>query len=50
MKENDHGDPCTCAVEVIETHPCPFQCDINDNDEPYCDCCESCEAQCSQEI
>lgn len=50
MKENDYGEPCTCAVEVIEPHPCPFNQDVNDDSDSLCTCCTSCEAQCVMEI
>lgn len=40
-----------CAAENREPHSCPFQADVHGNNDPeYCDCCEECEYQCSQDI
>ena len=39
-----------CENEVDYLHECPFQADINENDEDYCRCCDSCRADCSEEI
>lgn len=32
-------------------HRCPYQYDINDNDDPeYCDCCDACQIDCAMDI
>lgn len=46
----NHSENCTCDVESIELHPCPYQEDINENFEDYCNCCEECVYQCVQDI
>ena len=41
----------SCKKEgTPEPHPCPYQWDINDNKEPYCNCCKECEGECAQDI
>jgi hypothetical protein len=47
MREDE--PECTCD-EGCGEHPCPYQCDINGNDESYCSCCEFCERQCAMDI
>ena len=39
--EKDHFEP---------DHTCPYQSDINDNDEFQCNCCRSCEGECCDDI
>jgi len=45
-------DPCRCGVRpAAELHSCPFQSEINDNDDPeYCACCEDCTQECLWDI
>ena len=32
-------------------HSCPYQSDINDNEDPeYCDCCQNCTYECAMDI
>jgi hypothetical protein len=40
---------CTCDEET-EEHECPWQCDVKNNYEPYCSCCEACERECARDI
>lgn len=39
-----------CNESTLELHSCPYQSDVNGNDEDYCDCCKDCEYDCVQEI
>lgn len=44
-------DKCTCDIDGHELHSCPYQEEINENDDPaHCTCCSECEYQCSQDI
>lgn len=37
--------------EDTEAHACPYQSEINDNDdENYCACCKDCEHECAMDI
>ena len=49
------------AVEIIcqgcgnlegtkNLHVCPYQSEINDIDDPICNCCESCTDECAMEV
>ena len=43
-------DPeCTCDEDDIEPHTCPFNEEIN-GDEDECNCCEFCEGNCRDNI
>jgi hypothetical protein len=33
-----------------ELHPCPYQCEINDDYSNYCVCCEDCTYQCHMDV
>lgn len=33
-----------------ELHSCPYQCEINDDHEEACNCCEECSDQCVMDI
>lgn len=39
-----HENPAT------DDHTCPYQSEINDDDETLCRCCEDCEYECAQDI
>ena len=44
-------DPrCTCDSELHGEHSCPYQCDVNDDDEFECSCCEFCTQECADDI
>ena len=37
--------------EATAPHRCPFQSEINDNDDSeFCTCCEACESECAWDI
>lgn len=45
LKESEHVCPTT------EAHPCPYQEQIEHNDDPYyCTCCEACVYKCEMSI
>jgi hypothetical protein len=40
-----------CKNEARPRHSCPFQSDVNDDDNPnYCDCCEDCTHECCDDV
>lgn len=43
---------CKCGKnEAAEPHRCPYQQDINDNNDPeYCTCCDECRHECAMDI
>ena len=43
--------PCKCGRKASEdTHPCPYQQEIYEDNESCCNCCSECEYQCSMDI
>jgi len=40
---------CTCDEHHWDSHPCPYQQEINGNDDG-CNCCPYCEQQCADDI
>ena len=53
MKEETFN-PCLCwkcqKNEASEDHTCPYESEINGDDETMCNCCSECEYDCGQEI
>jgi len=52
VKENEPkttGIKCRCGklTATQELHTCPYQVDIEENKEKYCNCCADCEDNCS---
>lgn len=43
-------DVCTCDFNDVEEHSCPYQKEINDNDQSMCTCCPFCCQVCLEEI
>ena len=43
---------CGCGKNpASDPHLCPYQYEINDNDDPeYCVCCPDCEHECAMDI
>lgn len=41
---------CWCGNEEIEKHTCPYQEDVNGDSEYLCNCCDSCEQNCCDDI
>lgn len=44
------GGHCRGTSAAIEPHPCPFDCEINDDHESLCTCCEICQQECADDI
>ena len=45
------GEPRHCPHSGGPLHSCPYQREINDDDNPeYCDCCEECTQECADNI
>ena len=40
-------EKCTCPSK--EEHSCPFQCDVWDDDDYKCTCCEHCTQECNDD-
>ena len=36
--------------EATEPHTCPFQVEINGDEETLCECCSECEGECAMDI
>lgn len=49
MTEIEVCQNCKTA-EGLAPHPCPYQSDVNDDSETECNCCESCQHNCADEI
>jgi hypothetical protein len=41
---------CRCGEEGQKPHICPFQQDVNGNEEDFCNCCEDCQYNCAMDI
>lgn len=50
MNDDNYVGQCTCDVEYIEEHTCPFSEDVNNDSESLCTCCAYCIEQCSNDI
>lgn len=47
----DHDQGCENKPDPKEhLHPCPFQIEMNDNHDPYCDCDEEGIRECKESI
>lgn len=33
-----------------ETHPCPYQEDVNNDPSDHCNCCDACQQECCDDI
>lgn len=43
-------EKCSCKTDDVEAHTCPFACDVGNDKEFLCKCCEECERNCSEDI
>lgn len=43
------SNSCNCK-EQTELHSCPYQSEINGNDDLFCTCCAYCQHECSMDI
>jgi len=52
IPEDDKTPMCpTCGRNpATKLHSCPYQIEINNNNDPYCTCCEDCENECKADI
>lgn len=41
---------CKCGEEGENLHTCPYQEDINNDNEYMCNCCDYCTQQCMNDI
>ena len=41
---------CSCGFEEYDDHSCPYQCDVNGDEEFTCRCCPVCEQNCADDI
>ena len=37
-------------AKALPSHPCPYQADVNDDDQFRCECCEECIDECADDI
>ena len=49
-KEPKFDTPCNHEGRTKEMHSCPFTEEIDNDDEPCCNCCENCEYECMMDI
>ena len=40
---------CPNMVKDI-LHRCPYRAEMNNDDEPFCNCCEDCTTECGYEV
>jgi hypothetical protein len=36
--------------DAQDPHPCPYNVEMNEDEDTLCDCCEDCEYECVQDI
>ena len=49
--ETEETEMCRCGRGAEQPeHSCPYQCEINNDDEFVCTCCEYCEEDCRMDI
>lgn len=41
---------CSCGQPSDGPHKCPYQDDVHNNPDPYCDCCDDCEQNCVRDV
>ena len=46
--EPEHG--CEHEDKAQKPHGCPYEYDVNDNEEFKCTCCKECEYECERDI
>lgn len=52
-KKSNKMDKCQSCSKNNGTgklHDCPYQCDINNNHTPWCNCCDECYEKCIRDI
>ena len=48
--EEIHSNICECGELGEEEHSCPYQSDINNDEEFQCNCCDKCRHECLMDI
>lgn len=43
-------EKCECDKKEIKEHECPYQSDVNNDEDFKCKCCEYCTNECVQDI
>jgi len=41
---------CKCGNPGLPLHPCPYDADLDNSKVPTCNCCETCQEDCVQEL
>ena len=41
---------CICGNDAEEPHVCPYNVEINDDEETLCNCCDDCKQDCIDSI
>jgi len=49
MRGKDKCPSCG-SNDATELHTCPYQQDVNDDDESLCTCCPDCQYECGMDI
>ncbi len=49
-ESNNNIRGCSCGDNMSEPHSCPFQCEINNNEDFQCTCCSECQHECLMDI
>lgn len=44
------GKTCKCGKPGLPLHPCPYDEDLHNDKTPTCNCCETCQESCAQEL
>lgn len=47
---NNPDNKCGCGSSGVKLHSCPYESEINEDVDTLCNCCESCESFCGEEI
>lgn len=51
MTETIEEKMCQCGKNPAQPpHACPFQSDVNNDEDYTCDCCGECEYECAMDI
>ena len=43
-------EPLDCDHEQVAPHLCPYQLDVNNDQDYRCRCCDECEQECADDI
>jgi hypothetical protein len=48
--QTNQSKPCKCGAAAQEEHPCPYQVEMDGNDDNYCNCCSECTENCAMDV